>query len=116
LLSPLRCYRDSVRTCKAVPYRCDTIWASASEPDIIEWSVTPNPANDVLEVSVSASIPQDFTMALYHLTTGRLESVFRLPASGRQTLDVKKVPPGVYLLAVLQEGQVIARQKLVIQH
>jgi hypothetical protein len=66
----IRCYSDPDYTCKAVPYRCDTTWASASEP-VLDWSVHPNPVRDVLEVSITSNAPQDFTLVLYELTTGQ---------------------------------------------
>jgi hypothetical protein len=114
ILSPLRCYRDDIRTCKAVPYRCDTLWASASEP-MPEWSVYPNPVEDILEVSIRDNAPRDFTLVLYELTTGHPEALFHLPESGRQSLDVKEMPPGVYVLAVWRNGAVVDRQKIIIQ-
>jgi hypothetical protein len=111
----LRCYTDSVRICKAVPYRCDTIWASASEPDLLDWSVQPNPANEVLEVSVTDSPIRNGYIQLYHIATGRLECTVQLPESGKVSVMVKNLPPGIYIAAISEVGRVVARKKVMLE-
>lgn len=112
--APLRCYSDKVRTCKAAPYRCDTIWASVREQDDAAWSLLPNPTDDLLKVEVTDWQTGDGMVQVYSLISGRLEQSVRLPESGQVQISLRMLPAGNYIAILRDKGRIVGRKKVVI--
>lgn len=112
--APLRCYRDKVHTCKAAPYRCDTIWASVREQDAAAWSLSPNPTGDLLKVEVTDRPMEDGTVQLYSLISGRLVQSAVLPESGQVQVSLSMLPAGNYIAILRDKGQIVGRRKVVV--
>ena len=112
--APLRCYRDSIRICKAVSYRCDTIWTSASEAEVTDWSITPNPTDDLLNVEVADLPAGEAKLELYSLISGHLAQRVVLPESGRAQISLSILPAGTYMAVLRNERRIMGRKKVVI--
>jgi hypothetical protein len=110
----LRCYTDSIRTCKAVPYKCDTFWAATEEKAQLSWTLSPNPVKDLLDISVTEPLSKEAVVQVYSIAGGHPVYAAPLPESGNVQISVRDLPPGVYMVIVLEDGRVLGRKRMVV--
>ena len=78
-------------------------------------SIRPNPANSSFVVTVS--LPNAArTLELREMVTGRLLRSININAGGDHTVSCDDMAEGTYLLLLRENGKVIVRGKIVIQH
>jgi len=71
--------------------------------------VYPNPATDLLTISIPGSSAGTVTAGMSSILGERVLSVTELPVSGRILLDVHDIPTGVYLLRLRQGAFEVVR-------
>lgn len=78
------------------------------------FTATPNPATEMLDlrgVSITGGL-----VSFRHIATGQIARNVYLPDGGTLSVSIRDLPDGVYVLTLMQNDRVTARQKLVIQH
>lgn len=80
-----------------------------SETGRLTWNVYPNPANDVLNISLPTGT---FDVEVRDMT-GRL--VAQQPTQGNAVISLDNVQTGVYLVQVLSEGRTIGTQRVIVR-
>ena len=80
--------------------------------------VSPNPVSDVLEVQVPKQVDRAVSqiLELRDMATGILVQRIRVPDGNNVSISVQALPSGLYLLSLQEQGIVIARQKIAVQH
>jgi len=76
----------------------------------IEYSAYPNPANDILNISISEN---NTSIALFDIV-GKTVSEMEL-VNGNNTLNIENLNPGVYIYSIKRNGNVIETKKLVVK-
>ena len=76
----------------------------------LEYSVYPNPAADVLNISVSEN---NTSISIYDIV-GKNISEMKL-VNGNNTLNIENLNAGVYFYSIKRNGIIIETKKLVIQ-
>jgi len=88
---------------------------SVSPSNVLEFKVYPNPANDRLNVELSADEALDVDLRMIDVQ-GRM---FHLPIlegeAGTYRLDISHLAPGIYLLEKVVSGAVLSKARLVKQ-
>jgi len=80
--------------------------------------VSPNPVSDVLQVQIPKSVDKTASqvLELRDMATGILVQRIRVPDGNNVSISVQSFPSGLYLLSLQEQGIVIARQKIAVQH
>jgi hypothetical protein len=81
-------------------------------------SIHPNPANTVMSIDLLLQSPQPVTVNLMNLLGTKVLSTSFETFGGIQTFTIstQKLPAGIYLLNLVQNGQVIGIEKVQIAH
>lgn len=79
--------------------------------------IAPNPVSEQLTVRMAAA-PETLerTLELRELSGGGLVKQFEVSEARERSIFVQNLPAGVYVLCLLEQGAVIARKKVIIQH
>lgn len=87
----------------------DLINSTKSLPEVATYSLFPNPAFDVLNVTLETKSVQDVNFELFSLTGQLLKSQFEEAVNGKQNvrIDLTELPAGIYILNVnFDSGQI----------
>jgi len=102
-------YQDSVQ----VTYTVGGVDCFLSDNEIetsLEYSVYPNPAISVLNISI---FENNTSISLFDLV-GKTVSEMKL-INGKNTLNIENLNPGVYFYSIKRNGTIIETKKLVVQ-
>lgn len=75
--------------------------------------VFPNPTNDKITISVKDAINNKYQIKLVDIT-GKI--LITQGFRGQTSIDVQKIPSGIYLIELIKDGQIFANKKVIIQH
>lgn len=92
-----------------------TVAGVAEQSAISSFGVFPDPANDLLNVELQFSSPQQTTLEVSNLG-GRVvltQEVGTLSGTTKQTLDVSALAKGAYVLRVITESGMLARKIII---
>ena len=80
--------------------------------------VSPNPANDVLNIQLPRLIDRSANrvLELMDITTGILVQQIAVPDESSVSISVQTLPAGIYVLTLREQGVVITYQKIAVQH
>lgn len=82
-----------------------------------DFRVTPNPAHLLLQISLPAADGNsNVKVTCYDLVSGRLIHTLSLPSGGATSLNIENWHEGVYLFVMEENGKMIARRRIMIQH
>ncbi|MCC7467174.1 MAG: T9SS type A sorting domain-containing protein, partial [Saprospiraceae bacterium] len=90
------------------------ISAVESVDEVGEMEVFPNPANQTLQITRSAG-DKGAQLRIIGLT-GTLKEYTISRGQNSTALSVSHLPNGVYIVTLVEEGKIAARQKLMILH
>ncbi|MDQ3141642.1 MAG: PKD domain-containing protein [Bacteroidota bacterium] len=71
----------------------------------------PNPAHDILFLHVKEYIPEKMVLKLYDIQG--METIIQRIYEGSNSVDLKKLKAGIYLLEIVEKGRLIKMDKLI---
>lgn len=82
------------------------------------FTIAPNPAHQSLQIQlpVATEVDTDVQLICFDLVTGRLVHTVSMLSGGSVNLSVENWHEGVYLFALQQNGKIIDRKRILIQH
>lgn len=86
---------------------------SIAEEEIVEVSVYPNPASNIVNITLENDL-NNVGITLYNVLGDAVLNQ-KLNA-GTNTFDVTKLPNGIYFYSIFREGEVLETKKLVVRH
>lgn len=90
---------------------CSTV--SINENEKIKVSIYPNPASDLLNITMKNTV-NNVDFVLYNIL-GEKVILTNLNA-GLNTVNVEKLPNGIYFYSIVKENKILETKKLVIKH
>lgn len=97
----LRCYSDPSTSIKMVQGNCDIYNESVTTVEAGDLKVYPNPATD--EININWGTPFTGNIQLFS-ATGQILYTRTITAKQSMSIDVSKIPNGIYLLSTTQNG------------
>lgn len=97
---------------------CDTVWAKPamiSESPNSSISVYPNPASEILTVSLTVLSEEPMRYVLYDITGKVIFQKSWKPHSLIENLDVSRIPEGLYFISIYQQEQRLYSGKISIK-
>ena len=88
------------------------------EPGGVRFDVSPNPSNQVLQLSFDLDRSRELEVVLYHAADGREKRLFDgIAQAGHNTMsfDVSQLPPGIYVCSIVADKRQSSR-KVIIAH
>ncbi len=82
----------------------------STEEEVIDFSVYPNPANDILNISISEN---NTSISIFDIV-GKNISTMTL-VNGNNTMNIENLTSGVYFYSIKRNGDVIETKKLIVQ-
>jgi len=76
----------------------------------LEYSVYPNPVNDVLNISISENNTSISIFDVVGKTVSEMELI-----NGNNTLNIENLDPGVYFYSIKRNGNIIETEKLIVR-
>ncbi len=112
----LRCYTDDASPTYAVVdttlYACDYVASTSVIKQTFKPQISPNPAVNQLQIELPSHFPS-INIQIYN-THGQLIKNLEHVTKNLVQLDCSDWQSGIYLCSIVADGQVIAREKLVV--
>ncbi|MEP0987585.1 T9SS type A sorting domain-containing protein [Ekhidna sp.] len=117
---PAGWYKDAVTSysldCSGSGARVEPEVVLSSEEEIENFKIYPNPTRDLLNIELPEIPTSDTNWVIHDLSgkvvmTGKFEKDVRI-----DTLKVKDLPSGVYVITVAEEEKILINERFVIEH
>ena len=78
--------------------------------DITSWELTPNPAQNVLNVQNLGKIEGEVQFEIYSMNGALIQTSTNDFFSNKEALDIENLQSGMYLLQIVTQGQIFTQK------